>query len=147
MTCTFLNDPGPGGLTGVMNFDMLGPPAVVGGDVVLLNTDTSLSDLIRFDSNSKSFFFYSDLDGGVDQPADLGLPTAFNNNVVRLSEVSLGGGLTGLNYTPSADQPGFVPGFAVSYTFISDSPEPATWMLALAGASLVAIRRLRISRS
>jgi hypothetical protein len=150
LPCTFGTDPGPGGLASVMTYGMRNPPGLVGGDVILQEGDIR-SDLIRFDPTvgNGSFFFYSDLDGGADTAGDFGLPTAFNTNVVRINEVSLGTGDFGAIYTPVAGQPGFVAGASVpvSYTFISDSvPEPATWVLGLAGASLIAIRKLRISR-
>lgn len=32
-------------------------------------------------------------------------------------------------YTPLSGQPGYVPGFSVTYNIISDTPEPSTLML------------------
>jgi hypothetical protein len=147
LPCNFdTADPGPGGAPFDEQFYSL-PFGPVGGDVVLLET-TGSSDLIRFDSGLGGFFFYSDQDGGLDTDADLvGLPTGFNTNLVRIPEVDFGNGF-GAIYIPTAGQPGFIASAAgpVAYTFISDTPEPATWMFALAGASLIAIRKLRISR-
>jgi hypothetical protein len=139
-------DPGPGGAQFDAMFYVL-TTLLVGGDVVLLETDGS-SDLIRFDPADGGFFFYSDTDGGFDTDADIGLPTGFNTNLVRIPEVDLGNGGIGAIYIPGPGQPGFIASAAgpVAYTFLSDTPEPATWMFALAGASLIAIRKLRISR-
>jgi hypothetical protein len=143
-----ITDPGPGGLTNVVNYGMLNPPGLVGGDLVLLDGGL-MSDLIRFDptTNSGSFFFYSDQDGGIDALADIGMPTLLNTNVVSLPEVSLGVGEFGLVYTPTAGQPGFVAGSAgpVTYTFLSDVPEPAS--LILVGSSLALLAFLRWRRT
>ena len=94
---TQITDPGPGGLTGVLNYGLLNPPGLVGGDLLL--TDGLLnSDLIRFDAvtNNGSFFFYSAPTGGSSSLADIGGPTNFNTNLVTLPEAVLGGGVTGI---------------------------------------------------
>jgi hypothetical protein len=139
-----ITDPGPGGLTGVLNYGLQNPPGLVGGDLIL--TDGLLtSDLIRFDTVTKngSFFFYSASGGGA--LADIGGPTNFNTNQITLAEASLGGGVTGIIYTPTAGQPGFVAGAAgpVNYTFISDTPEPATLLLMSSGLALLFLLRRR----
>jgi hypothetical protein len=139
-----ITDPGPGGLTGVANYGMLNPPGLTTGDLLL--TDGLLtSDLIRFDpvTNSGSFFFYSDQDGGSDALADIGGPTGLNTNQLTLPEAALGGGMFGIVYTPIAGQPGFVAGAAgpVTYTFISDAPEPATILLMASGLALLFLLR------
>ena len=135
-----ITDPGPGGLTGVANYGLLRPPGLTAGDLVLLEGD-STSDIIRFDpaTNSGSLFFYSDVDGGVDALADIGLPDGLNTNVVRLSEVDLGGGLSGVIYTPTSGQPGFVTGAGgpVIYTLVSDVPEPGSLPLMAFGAAFL----------
>jgi hypothetical protein len=41
-------DPGPGGLPAVLTYDMLGPPSLVAGDVLIVNALEGLSDVIRF---------------------------------------------------------------------------------------------------
>jgi len=134
-----ITDPGPGGLTGVLNYGELNPPGLVGGDLIL--TEGLLTgDLIRFDpvTNNGSFFFYSnsDADGAL---ADIGGPTNLNTNQLTLPEADIGGGVTGIVYTPTAGQPGFVAGAAgpVTYTFISDVPEPATILLMASGLGLL----------
>jgi hypothetical protein len=145
-----IHDPGPGGLNGVANYGTLNPPGLVGGDLVLLN-DGLMSDLIRFDpvTGGGSLFFYSDLDGGVDALADIGMPTLLNTNVFRTPEVAIGGGRFGLIYTPTAGQPGFVAGAAgpVTYTIISDNaPEPASIVLMSSAVMLLfLLRRWRTS--
>jgi hypothetical protein len=85
--------------------------------------------------------FYSDnLVDGANDLADVGFPTAFYTNILEFVEGDIGGGLTGLLYTPTASQPGFVPGFGVTYAVISDAdapsrvPEPGS--LALLGIAL-----------
>jgi hypothetical protein len=148
LPCTLTADPGPGGLTGVMNYGLLNPPGLIIGDVLLMD-GVVVSDVVRFStSGNGSIFFYSALDGPVDGLADIGLPGAFNLNVVALSEVSLGNGRSGAVYTPVAGQPGFVTGAGgpVNYTLLSDVvvPEPATFGLvglALAGAVVWGSRR------
>jgi hypothetical protein len=146
LACTMLSDPGPGGLTSAMNYNMLSPPGLVAGDVVIREAGDVTSDVIRFSTTvgGGSLFFYSDLDGGVDALADVGLPLLLNTNVVFFSEFSLGNLGSGLIYTPVAGQPGFVANAAVPvrYTFISDAavPEPdSLTLLASAGAGIALI--------
>jgi hypothetical protein len=141
-------DPGPGGRSSVAQYGLLSPPGLVGGDVVLLDSAVT-ADLLRFnpDVNGGSLFFYSDQDGGIDAPADTGMPDGSNTNVVRLSEAALNGGGFGFVYTPIAGQPGFVAGAAgpVIYTFISDAvsqvPEPAS--IIITSSALVLLFLLR----
>lgn len=149
--CSFTTDPGPGGLMGVMTYNLLNPPQLVAGDVVLRESANVNSDVIRFNASAGggSLFFYSDLDGGADSLADIGLPGALNTNVVFFNEVSLGALGSGLIYTPTAGQPGFVAGAAapVQYTFISDTaaPEPGSFTL-VAAASLMCLWRRNRNR-
>src|SRR5215471_8297285 len=129
-------DPGPGGLAAALSYNLLGPPGLVAGDIFLTEGAPgaqTLSDVIRFNPAGTgnpgypaSLIFYSDIDAVIDGTADTGLPIAFYTNTVTLAEIALGGGQSGAAYTPNAGQPGFVPGFAVSYMFISDTPEPGT---------------------
>lgn len=151
-----LPDPGPGGLTSVLTYNLLGPPSLTAGDVLLTDADEggAFLDVLRFNpagtggdpAYPASLLFYSDNVGGADALADTaGPPSAFYTNLVRIPEVGPEGN-NGAFYTPIDGQPGFVPGFAVTYHFVSDSvPEPSSLAL-LAGsaiAGLFASRRLR----
>ena len=154
-------DPGPGGLSSVLTYNLLGPPSLVAGDVLL--TDSSCGgcplDLIRFNpagtggpTYPASLLFYSDNVDGVDSLGDTpSPPSSFYGNVVSIPEI---GSETnnGAIYTPTAGQPGFVAGFAVTYDFISDGsgaslPEPGTLMLlgtGLVGLSGVIRRKAKV---
>jgi hypothetical protein len=137
------SDPGPGGKPSALNYNLLGPPGFVTGDVLLRDISNAISDVIRFSSfGGGSFFFYSLL-GGVDL-ADTGLPSAFNTNLVSIIENE--GGFT--VYTPTAGQPGFVAGaaFPVTYRFSSGPgtvPEGGATllMLGLGLAGLIVLKR------
>jgi hypothetical protein len=148
-------DPGPGGLAAALTYNLLGPPALVAGDVFLLE-GTAVSEVIRFNPAGTgnpgypaSLLFYS-VNDDVDHPpniADTGLPTAFYTNQVVLPEVIIPGGEGGAIYTPNDSQPGFVPGFSVTYRLISDTPEPNTIVVAtvagVLGLVVYAARRRR----
>jgi hypothetical protein len=138
-----LPDPGPGGLPAALTYNLLNPPGLVAGDVVITEPfgAGAMSDLIRFNPNQNggSLVFYSDpeLPGA---PADTGFPTALYTNQVTFVENGAENDFNFLQYTPTAGQPGFVAGapVPVSYLFISDIPEPGP--LALGGvASLVGV--------
>ncbi|MGD0579223.1 MAG: PEP-CTERM sorting domain-containing protein [Bryobacteraceae bacterium] len=151
MPCGMIPDPGPGGLTNVMFYNMLNPPGLVGGDVVILEpgsaTAAVVSDLLRFDPNVQGggVFVYSDIDEGATDLADIGFPGGYNTNLVTITEVGPEGS-NGVSYTPTAGQPGFVGDASapVEYDFISDVPEPTTGILLLAPlAALLLHRRKR----
>jgi PEP-CTERM motif len=169
------SDPGPGGLSSVLTYDLLGPPSLVAGDVLMFDVaEGSIRDVIRFNpagtgsaSYPASVLFYSDNLDGFDAPADTPAPPgALYPNVLTINEVALGPlpfvvipapeGVKGALYTPLAGQPGFVSGFATSYVFISDGqlqlqrpvPEPATLTLLGVGSALsIGKRRLRRKRN
>lgn len=139
----FQNDPGPGGLSNVMTYDLLNPPGLVAGDVLLTDNGVFL-DVIRFNPNQigagggiGTLVFYSDNIDGFDDKADtFGPPGSFYANTVTIAEVN-GQAV----YIPAAGQPGFVAGASapVQYTFVSDAqvPEPGTlWLL---GAGLIGL--------
>lgn len=142
-------DPGPGGLAAALTYNLLGPPGLVAGDLIVLDPDNvTVSDILRFNPAGSggnpgypaSVVVYS-LPGGGDL-ADTGFPTARYTNLARVLEVN---GVA--EYTPDAGQPGFVPGFSVTYRLISDANAvPAPAGLILAGLGLPAlglVRRVR----
>jgi hypothetical protein len=140
------NDPGPGGLTNVLTYDLFNPPGLVAGDVFLQDgVGGPIFDVIRFNPSevgpgrgTGSLVFYSDNTDGFDSRADTaGPPTANYTNTITILEVGTEGN-NGAIYTPLAGQPGFVAGAAapVQYDFVSDGtlvPEPGTWGLMLLG--------------
>jgi hypothetical protein len=136
------NDPGPGGLSNVLAYDIF-DSLIVGGDVLLKDVGTNtISDVLRFDPGSRAplffgatLYFYSLSGPGFSNPADIGFPTAFNTNTVTIQE--------GSPYIPTAGQPGFpTDGGIVSYGFVSDAtPEPGTFLLATIGIGLLVHHR------
>ena len=147
-------DPGPGGLNSALTYNLQGPPSLVAGDVWLIEPGPGAnSDLIRFNPAipgtpyPASLLFYSDNSDGADGPADTGFPTALYTNVLSIPEVG-SEGANGASYTPTANQPGYVDGFTVTYQFISDSdvPEPSTVLLLVSGLGLVCVGWRRRTR-
>jgi hypothetical protein len=158
LDCTLAADPGPGGLTAALTYDLLNPPGLVAGDFILLDAPgAATSDVIRFNTSSPlsagagSLVFYSDLIGGANALADTGFPTAFYTNNLMSAEAVLPGGFIGIAYTPTLGQPGFVEGASgpVTYVIRSDVvavvPESAT--MALFGAAVLALGWSRRRRS
>jgi hypothetical protein len=149
-------DPGPGGANSALSYNLLGPPFLTPGDLILREPGSDgASDVIRFNSAGSgdnpaypaSLVFYSDLADGADSLADIGSPGALYTNVLLRDEVGSEGD-NGYVYTPTDGQPGWVPGFAVTYNIISDSPsatpEPASLaLLATGGLPLLGILRRR----
>jgi len=153
LPCGIHADPGPGGRPNALTYDLLNPPGLVAGDLILVEpggTAAVTSDIIRFNASSfvqggtGSLVFYSDNADGVDATADIGFPLALYTNTLTVTEVGAEGA-NGFTYTPTAGQPGFVAGAAgpVTYVIISDSPapEPASIGLMLAGLGVLVSRR------
>ena len=137
-------DPGPGGLAAALTYDLLNPPGLVAGDLMLLEPGSvNISDIIRYNSSNGTLVFYSDILSGSDSLADTGFPSASYANTLTLTEIGLEGN-NGFTYTPIAGQPGFVAGAAgpVTYVIMSDVggnqvPEPTS--LSLVGTAILAM--------
>lgn len=136
LPCGFANDPGPGGLNNVMTYDLLNPPGLVAGDVLMVERSVGdpcqgcVLDIIRFNPNG-TLVFYSDNLDGFDSGADtFGPPGALYANNVSIDEVGTEQFNWG-HYIPLPGQPGFVAGASapVEYLFISDTPEPGSIVL------------------
>lgn len=150
LPCSMIADPGPGGQSSVMFYNLLNPPGLVTGDVLILDSGNVVSDVLRFDPNIQQasgtggVFVYSL--AGEGSQADIGLPTAFYTNVFTTFEVN-----GGIVYTPTAGMPGFVTGAGgpVTYTFVSDSqvPEPSSMLLLGSGlAGMIGTIRRKLNR-
>ena len=148
LTGVLAPDPGPGGRSSALTYNLLGPPGLVAGDVFMNEPGESTSDLIRFNpsgtggnqSYAASLVFYSLAGEGA--PADTGLPSLFYENRAFVLENPSGVA----TYTPTSSQPGFVPGFEVSYVFTSAISAPdsgaAALFLSLGFGGLVLLQRV-----
>ena len=135
-------DPGPDG-SGALSYDLLGPPSVTDGDLLIFRKGV-LDDIVRFNDNGTggagypaSLVFYS-IDAGSNLADTLSPPTSFYGNVVSVNEVK-----GQVFYNPRAGQPGYVSTFNAAYS-ITSAPEPAAWAMMLIGvAGLGAVARRR----
>jgi len=140
-----VQDPGPGGLAAALTYNLLNPPGLTAGDLILVEPGGTgtVSDIIRYNpqQNGGSLVFYSDRTPGDTDLADIGFPTALYANTLLLTEVGAEG-INGLRYTPTAGQPGFVAGAGgpVTYLISSDVPEPSSILLLVTVIGIVSYR-------
>jgi hypothetical protein len=129
-------DPGPGAVGLAVTYNL--PFPGLQGDVLMQDGGVT-QDVLRFNGNS-TLVFYSATDDVLDAVADgFPLPTAFYARQATIVEVGTETD-NGAFYTPNDVQPGFAPGFAPTYHFVSDgvaqaTPEPGT--LALTGLGML----------
>jgi hypothetical protein len=153
-------DPGPGGLQSALTFGLVGlsfpgEPPLTAGDVLIRDGATGvLLDILRFNPSGTggvpdyipSLVFYS-----IDPESDrLDLadtptpPSSFYENTLTVLEDETEGPIT-FSYDPLPGQPGFVPGFTVTYGVVPQVPEvpepPGMAIFAVALAYLAVIRR------
>jgi hypothetical protein len=118
------NDPGPGGLPGVLTYSLGGSfGGMITGDVFMTDGGLNILDVVRFNLDPNlgpTLVFYSDnvptFDSLADTPSS---PLLFYANSIIIPELGLEGN-NGAVYTPFAGEPGFVPGMAVTYNLTSD---------------------------
>lgn len=143
-------DPGPGGKSSVLFYDMLNPLGLVAGDLIITE-GSATGDVLRFSPTTShgGVFVYS-ADVFTAALADVGLPTAQNANTVTVAEPSNGV----VTYTPTAGQPGFVALAAgpVTYVFTSPPhslsvPAASTWSMTALGAILIAAAGLTFRKA
>lgn len=123
--------------SGIATLEYTLPFAGVAGDVLIQDPTGQISDVLRFDGNSGVYFF-SLVEAGQNQLADVGLPTVFLTPNVMVSELGTEGVFTYATYIPTAGQPGYkaaAPG--MEYYIISDVPEPSTMLLGVLGGGLL----------
>jgi hypothetical protein len=149
------DDPGPGGLSNVLTYDLVNPPGLQEGDLLIFDHDGTFSDVVRFNPGeavagfgSGALVFYSDPLDGFDSLADTPSPPgAYYPETLTLFEGPRGR----VDYIPLPGQPGYVAGASapVEYLLFSDGPEaipePTTWTMMLLGVGALgaAMRRQR----
>ena len=129
--------------SGISTLEYTLPFAGVAGDVLLTDPAGNLSDVLRFDGNSHVYFF-SEVEPGQAQLADVGLPTVFLTPNVTVGESGTEGIFTYAYYTPGATDPGYKPAApGMQYYIISDVPEPGSMLLAGLGGGLLLFLKSR----
>ena len=112
------------------------------GDVVIADSDGTVSDIIRFDGNSHLFFF-SDLPPAISL-ADVGIPgPVAAAPALFFNEVIVGGAEGYFGYLPVGNDPGGTTA-PVMYDFISSYiPEPSLPALLACGFGILTLGRRR----
>lgn len=124
-------DPGPGGATSALAYNLLNPPDLVFGDVQLVSNG-GVTDLIRFNSTGTgspsyqaSLLYYSNSNDGFSHLVRTPTPPgAYYPNVISSPK--------GAVYTPGPGQPGYVSTITTHYTF---SPVACTYTFSQVSAS------------
>ena len=131
-------------ISGLSTLEYTLPFAGVAGDVLLQEPGGSaISDVLRFDGDFHVFFF-SEVEAGQAQLADVGLPSTFITPNVTIAESGTEGVFTYAYYTPTSTQPGYKPASpGMEYYIISDVPEPSVMMLGGLGGGLLLFLRSR----
>jgi hypothetical protein len=118
LTGVLAADPATGGLSSALTFNLLGPPSLVAGDVLLVGPAGGLVGVARFNPAGTgslgypaSLVYYSLGPEVGSCIADTGLPTAHYALTVSTPVVCP----TTLVYHPGAGQPGFIAGFDVTF--------------------------------
>jgi hypothetical protein len=124
------------------------PRPLVVGDLLIQETagSSTLSDLVRFTTDPTTgdnlLIIYSVAGPGQNDLADVGIPSALQTNTLALVETVGADGSRGIfGYTPTPNQPGYIPLPAnfgsVVYNVISDAaavPEPSSVLMAATAA-------------
>lgn len=154
MPGVLLPDPGPGGRAMALTYDLRQPPGLVAGDLIVLEPGSvaHITDVIRFNPAGTapgypgSLVYYSERTPESHTTASIGLPADYyaNYTLIRGPENKY------FTYTPTANQPGFIPGFAASYLFVGGGrvvPEPGSLgLMGLGGACVAALMARRRAR-
>ena len=148
-------DPGPGGLESALTFGLVGlsfpgEPPLTAGDVLIRDVATgALLDVLRFNPAGTggmpgyipSLVLYSIDPQNQPDSADTPVPpSSFYDNTLTVLENGAEGPIT-FTYDPDTGQPGFVPGFTVTYGVVPQLPEPAS--MAIFGVALVGLAAIR----
>jgi len=107
---TLAHDVGPGGAESAVTYELLSPPELASGDVLLLDDKGRVRNLVRFNSSGGRAVFYSVNRADTFEP---GFPSALYANVVRVVSDQIEGTI----YRPKRDEPGFVQGAAGPVTY------------------------------